>query len=267
VPRLVDLLRQRVEPVEVGFQRVLAEVRQVDAEQDEDVVLRKVVVSLNCPLSQTRIELPGRGVHCEHLQCVDATYFLKINSRRETWLCPICNKHNSVDELRLDGWMASVLAEAEPDVNDIEINADGTWVAVADDELTASAARDESRKRRRVGNGKKPMPSAGSAGASAASIQPFSGSTQQIFSSLLTPYGDSGQAAPTGLGGAAAMGAGPSLAAGLGADLFPGADLFQDLQQYLGAAGAAGDSISHLPSLPSAGGLREDEPICIFDSD
>lgn len=272
VQQLVDKLRLAVVPEAVAFERVLAEVRQADAEKDDDVVLQKVVVSLNCPLSQMRIALPCRGVHCAHLQCVDATFYLTVNSRRETWLCPVCNKQTPLESLRVDGWMVGVLAKAPPEVADVQLNEDGSWVAVASDEVSASAARDEARKRRRIGSAKRtssgnfagagPAAAGGGLGggaAAAANTEP--GLSASTILSLLPTFGDAADGVHTGALLQPGVASAPSVPPVLGSDLF------RDLEQYLGAGGGGAAAAPSPAVADTPAGLREDEPICIWDSD
>jgi hypothetical protein len=156
VEELLARVRGHQLPADECFRRVLREAQQVQDEKGDDVALHKFILSLNCPLSQMRMADPCRGANCEHLQCYDARFYLTVNSRRETWECPVCNKPAPLESLRVDVWMARVLAEADAGVVDIELQADGTWVPVADDDSDDSDSqrgdpRDMwSRKRRRV---------------------------------------------------------------------------------------------------------------------
>lgn len=34
----------------------------------------------------------SRTPECDHLQCFDATFFLKMNAQKPTWECPVCKK-------------------------------------------------------------------------------------------------------------------------------------------------------------------------------
>lgn len=156
VDELLALVRDRQLPVDECFKRVLREAQQVQDEKGDDVALHKYVLSLNCPLSQMRIADPCRGANCEHIQCYDARFYLTVNSRRETWDCPVCNKPAPLESLRIDAWMARVLGEADPSVVDIELQPDGSWVPVADDDSDddeADAREAASRKRPRVSTG------------------------------------------------------------------------------------------------------------------
>ena len=36
------------------------------------------LISVRCPLSQSRVRHPGRGSACDHVQCFDAITFLQV---------------------------------------------------------------------------------------------------------------------------------------------------------------------------------------------
>ena len=43
--------------------------------------------------------LPCRASTCDHLQCFDASLYLKMNEKKAKWLCPVCNKPALYDNL------------------------------------------------------------------------------------------------------------------------------------------------------------------------
>ena len=43
-----------------------------------------------------------RDLHCNHLQCFDASSYLAMNSNRETWKCPVCDQSTSFTTLAVD---------------------------------------------------------------------------------------------------------------------------------------------------------------------
>lgn len=71
--------------------------------QDPDVVATSQVLSLKCPLSYMRLQVPCRSLSCTHLQCFDATSYLQLQEQGPQWLCPICNKSAPFDQLAVDG--------------------------------------------------------------------------------------------------------------------------------------------------------------------
>jgi len=70
--------------------------------RDPDIMTTASVLSLKCPLSTLRIDLPIRSVTCKHNQCFDATSYLQLQEQGPTWLCPICNNPAPFENLAVD---------------------------------------------------------------------------------------------------------------------------------------------------------------------
>ncbi|KAF0742239.1 E3 SUMO-protein ligase PIAS3-like [Aphis craccivora] len=91
-------------------------------DSEVDIVINSLVVTLNDPLTTTRMTLPARGVECKHIQCFDAMKFLKINENMQTWKCPICRGKLRFENIEIDG---SILSE---ECEEIILFKDGTWI-------------------------------------------------------------------------------------------------------------------------------------------
>ncbi|XP_030500334.2 E4 SUMO-protein ligase PIAL2 isoform X2 [Cannabis sativa] len=96
-------------------------------DSDLDLIEGPSRISLNCPISYTRIRTPVKGHLCKHLQCFDFNNYIDINSRRPSWRCPHCNQHVSYSEIRIDQKMVKVLKEVGNNVTDVIISTDGSW--------------------------------------------------------------------------------------------------------------------------------------------
>ncbi|CAH1738368.1 unnamed protein product [Aphis gossypii] len=85
--------------------------------------------SLVCPLSMMRMKIPTKSIHCDHLQCFDATYFILMNEKKPTWKCPICNKPCFYNDLLVDNYFLEVVSSPtlKDCTNEVEILPDGTW--------------------------------------------------------------------------------------------------------------------------------------------
>ena len=59
-------------------------------------------MSLKCPLSTLRIDIPCRSTSCTHNQCFDALSFLQLQEQAPTWTCPVCNRVVSFENLEVD---------------------------------------------------------------------------------------------------------------------------------------------------------------------
>ncbi|XP_076140152.1 zinc finger MIZ domain-containing protein 2 isoform X2 [Alosa pseudoharengus] len=68
-----------------------------------------IKVSLKCPITFRRIQLPARGHDCRHIQCFDLESYLQLNCERGTWRCPVCNKTALLEGLEVDQYMLGIL--------------------------------------------------------------------------------------------------------------------------------------------------------------
>ncbi|KAJ1944057.1 E3 SUMO-protein ligase pli1, partial [Linderina macrospora] len=105
---------------------------------DEDVQCTSQSLSLNCPLSMTRMVLPVRTQHCKHAECFDAKSFIKSYENSMTWSCPHCpsdtdNVIASWKDLYVDGFMLSMLEKYADDVRALSfVIEDNAWHPVSD---------------------------------------------------------------------------------------------------------------------------------------
>ncbi|XP_043696227.1 E4 SUMO-protein ligase PIAL1-like isoform X3 [Telopea speciosissima] len=101
-------------------------------DSDSDVIVGPSRISLNCPISHTRIRTPVKGHLCKHHQCFDYDNFLEINCRRPSWRCPDCNHSVCYTDLRIDRNMVKVLEEVAEGISDVIILVDGSWKSAFD---------------------------------------------------------------------------------------------------------------------------------------
>ncbi|KAJ7199777.1 PINIT domain-containing protein [Mycena pura] len=97
---------------------------------DDDIIAGTLKLSLKCPLSFARISLPCRSAKCTHSQCFDATSWYAVMEQTTTWLCPICENVLDWRELVIDGLFADILNATPDTVDDVLLEADGTWRTV-----------------------------------------------------------------------------------------------------------------------------------------
>jgi len=57
-------------------------------------------------LGKSRMKVPCRSVTCDHLQCFDAVTYLRMNEKKPTWFCPVCDRHAEYSKLIVDGFVA-----------------------------------------------------------------------------------------------------------------------------------------------------------------
>ncbi|QPG95738.1 hypothetical protein C2857_001876 [Epichloe festucae Fl1] len=96
--------------------------------QDPDVVATSQVLSLKCPLSYMRLDVPCRSLSCTHMQCFDATSYLQLQEQGPQWLCPICNKSAPFEQLAVDEYVRDVLTNTSKDLETVTIEPNGRWL-------------------------------------------------------------------------------------------------------------------------------------------
>ena len=74
----------------------------ISKSEDAEIVTTSSILSLKCPLSTLRIDVPCRSSICSHNQCFDASSFLQLQEQAPTWTCPICNKAAAYEHLQVD---------------------------------------------------------------------------------------------------------------------------------------------------------------------
>ncbi|KAL3455632.1 transport protein particle component-domain-containing protein [Aspergillus heterothallicus] len=122
IEELVDKLKRRKT---ITKEQVLQEMKS--KAEDADIVATSTVMSLKCPLSTRRIEVPCRSVLCTHNQCFDASSFLQLQEQAPTWTCPVCAKATSYESLNVDQYVDDILGSTPLDVEQVIIEPDGTW--------------------------------------------------------------------------------------------------------------------------------------------
>lgn len=94
---------------------------------DSDIVATSSILSLKCPLSTLRIDVPCRSTICSHNQCFDATSFLQLQEQAPTWTCPICNKMVTFENLQVDQYVDEILKSTPKSVDQVTIEPNGKW--------------------------------------------------------------------------------------------------------------------------------------------
>lgn len=100
---------------------------------DPDIVATSSVMSLKCPLSTMRMQLPCRGHQCHHSQCFDATSYLQTQEQAPQWSCPICNKTCNFNDLAVDEYVQDILARTKQSTEAVTIEPNGEWREGSDD--------------------------------------------------------------------------------------------------------------------------------------
>uniref|UniRef100_A0A1A7YW67 SP-RING-type domain-containing protein n=1 Tax=Iconisemion striatum TaxID=60296 RepID=A0A1A7YW67_9TELE len=98
---------------------------------EDGVEQTAIRVSLKCPITFRRIQLPARGHDCRHIQCFDLESYLQLNCERGTWRCPVCNKTALLEGLEVDQYMLGILVYVHnSDYEEITIDPVCSWKPV-----------------------------------------------------------------------------------------------------------------------------------------
>ncbi|KAJ5570359.1 uncharacterized protein N7459_009789 [Penicillium hispanicum] len=100
--------------------------------EDTDIVATSTIMSLKCPLSTLRIQVPCRSAVCTHNQCFDASSFLELQKQAPTWTCPVCSKSTLFDSLQVDQYVDDILQSTSPDADQVVIEPNGVWSSPSD---------------------------------------------------------------------------------------------------------------------------------------
>ncbi|EHH59077.1 Protein inhibitor of activated STAT protein 4, partial [Macaca fascicularis] len=125
-PRQVELIRnsRELQPGVKAVQVVLVK-EKLRLDPDSEIATTGVRVSLI--LVKMRLSVPCRAETCAHLQCFDAVFYLQMNEKKPTWMCPVCDKPAPYDQLII--LLSKILSECE-DADEIEYLVDGSWCPI-----------------------------------------------------------------------------------------------------------------------------------------
>uniref|UniRef100_A0A3Q2XDV0 Zinc finger, MIZ-type containing 1a n=1 Tax=Hippocampus comes TaxID=109280 RepID=A0A3Q2XDV0_HIPCM len=136
---LQGLLKKRLLPAEHcitkikrNFSSVAASAGSTTLNGEDGVEQTAIKVSLKCPITFRRIQLPARGHDCKHVQCFDLESYLQLNCERGTWRCPVCNKTALLEGLEVDQYMWGILnAIQNSEFEEVTIDPTCSWRPVA----------------------------------------------------------------------------------------------------------------------------------------
>jgi E3 SUMO-protein ligase PIAS1 len=129
-----DLVSQLKTRKLISKEQVLREMQ--NRANDSDIVATSSVMSLKCPLSTLRIQVPCRSIVCTHNQCFDASSFLELQKQAPTWTCPVCSKATSFESLQVDQYVDDILQSTSPDIDQVTVEPDGVWSSRTDSDTT-----------------------------------------------------------------------------------------------------------------------------------
>ncbi|CAF0997018.1 unnamed protein product [Rotaria sordida] len=111
-------------------------------DNDLEVASTSLRLPLDCPAMRIRMRLPGRAVTCKHVHCFDLEGYLRMNEKKPTWLCPVCNKQALYTDLFVDQFFIDIIGKCSSDAKAIEYETNGQWKAVGEEKLSRRAQRE-----------------------------------------------------------------------------------------------------------------------------
>uniref|UniRef100_A0A0X3NRX0 SP-RING-type domain-containing protein n=1 Tax=Schistocephalus solidus TaxID=70667 RepID=A0A0X3NRX0_SCHSO len=125
----------------IAASKTLAMVKAKLTSEDDLQCDEWIPVSLLCPLTLTRIDIPVRSANCDHLQCFDLSSYLTINKKRPRWSCPVCSSPAPFRDLRRDDFFVQLMADQSlKNAEMVHVDANGHWREAPKPAESASSA-------------------------------------------------------------------------------------------------------------------------------
>eukprot|EP00668_Euglena_longa_P046339 GGOE01062024.1.p1 GENE.GGOE01062024.1~~GGOE01062024.1.p1 ORF type:complete len:512 (+),score=115.46 GGOE01062024.1:61-1596(+) len=104
---------------------------------DGGVAMESMLLSVSCPLTLTRINVPARSTRCQHVQCFDLRTYLTMACKSDAvrdveggvrcWACPICSTRIGATDLIVSPFFQALLREVPPTQREVEVLPDMSW--------------------------------------------------------------------------------------------------------------------------------------------
>lgn len=112
--------------------------KKLIVDSDNEVATTNLQSSLLCPVGKIKMTVPCKSTSCQHIPCFDALFYLQMNERKPSWICPVCDKPAYYRDLMIDGFFMNILQNVDSNVTEVTLNSDGTWSPVAKQEQPTS---------------------------------------------------------------------------------------------------------------------------------
>ncbi|XBW36579.1 hypothetical protein QEN19_002154 [Hanseniaspora menglaensis] len=108
--------------------------QQILNEDDEELQMETMRMSLQCPISYSRMKFPVRSRFCNHIQCFDAQWYLEAQRQVPLWECPVCQVKLNLTDIRICDYTTEILNNCKNDNDEqVEIRKDGTYKYLEND--------------------------------------------------------------------------------------------------------------------------------------
>lgn len=78
-------------------------------------------ISINDVYTNNLIKYPVRGIYCEHVQSFDLMVYLKLNLKKKSFKCPICNNFTYPDDMFYDQYTDEIIKTLSIKYNEDEL--------------------------------------------------------------------------------------------------------------------------------------------------
>lgn len=125
---LLDRIKER-SIIEESYTREFVK-GKLASDEDCEIATETLQASLICPLGKMRMRIPCKSITCDHMPCFDALFYLQMNEKKATWICPVCSQPALFKDLKIDGMFADILVKTEPHHTEVQFNKDGSWIPI-----------------------------------------------------------------------------------------------------------------------------------------
>jgi len=123
--------RASLPKAQARMQDLFAKLQGQGSAEEDIVCLTTNKLKLVCPITMGKVEEPVRGEQCQHLQCFSLDAYLssnlKMNAFNNRWMCPVCSLIIRPADLRVDGYVRSILMSTPEDTEEVVILPNGQW--------------------------------------------------------------------------------------------------------------------------------------------
>lgn len=127
------LLEQVLAHPKISKQETVKFIKKTLNEEDDDIVTTSTILSLQCPISYTRMKYPAKSRLCKHLQCFDALWYLHSQTQIPIWQCPVCQSNIPLEKLTVSEYVDDILKNSNEDVEQVELSTNGDWHAIEEE--------------------------------------------------------------------------------------------------------------------------------------
>jgi hypothetical protein len=140
-----DILLSRIAKCKIPREETIRLVKE-KLDPNSDVAMTSLRVNLLCPVGCSRMTTPTRTKKCNHLQCFDSSLYLKMNEKKPTWKCPVCDNEAYFTDLIVDEYFIEICRESSTD--EVDFYESGGW-------KEHHVTKDKSRDREQIKEKKK----------------------------------------------------------------------------------------------------------------